>query len=55
MNDTEKAKYKVTPEGIDMDLYLENCILGGHKYLLKSKKPADFEKGKRIIKIVSYF
>lgn len=54
MNELELSKYRVSSEGIDIEKYIEDCLLGGHKYLLKDgSKFEDFEKGRRLMSIVS--
>jgi len=53
MNEFELMKYKVSSDGIDIEKYMEDCLLGGHKYLLKDgSKYEDFGSGRRTMRIV---
>lgn len=55
MSEFELMKYKVTSDGIDIEKYIDDCLLGGHKYLLKDgSKHEDFENGRRTMRIVRF-
>ena len=56
MNEYELMKYKVTADGIDIEKYMENCLLGGHQFLLKDgNKFEDFARGRTTMRIVRAF
>lgn len=57
MNSLEAETYKVTPEGVNIDEYIENFIIGGHKHLLKrdDKAMGDFSRELKAVKIVRNF
>lgn len=54
MNSLEAEAYKVTAEGVNIDEYIENFILGGHKHLLKRDEKAmgNFSRELKALKIV---
>lgn len=51
LNSLEAQTYKISSEGIDIDEYIENFVLGGHKHLMR-RKSMDFSREKKIVKIV---
>lgn len=56
MNEYELMKYRVSSDGIDIEKYMEDCLLGGHKYLLRDgSKYEDFSSGRRTMRIVRAF
>ncbi|CAG9801690.1 unnamed protein product [Chironomus riparius] len=53
MNEFELMKYKVSSDGIDIEKYMEDCLLGGHRFLLKDgSKYEDFDSGRRTMRIL---
>jgi hypothetical protein len=53
LNSYEIAKYKASFEGVDVDKYIDDCVVGGQKYLLKQRDPNDYVKGRRLLKMVT--
>jgi hypothetical protein len=46
----------ISSEGVNIDQYIENCVKGGHEFLLKRDAKNDlFSDGKKLVKIVSVF
>lgn len=51
MNSLESERYKLKADGVNIDEYVDNFLLGGHKHLLK-RKSMDFSREKKVLKIV---
>lgn len=55
MNSLETEIYKMSADGVNVDEYIDNFLLGGHKHLLKRGDNLDFSKERKLVKIVSFF
>lgn len=54
LNSIERKLYKISSEGVDVEKYIENCVIGAHEYLIKRDAENDFFiKGKNLVRFVS--